>query len=227
MSYYSYCPECQNKYKKHEHCPECGIPLQPQTASRIKQHLEGDSNQAVQIAGNNQGDITIHQPVPQEGPTTLIQRETIKPIRIGNTPVKNWWFFVISALAIAADLITVIGYWLNFPAVTPAQTSHNNLMMFTTLSGMLLFVTAVILQRGRYITLPFGRTVERGKDGNLYLIRIGGTCGMCGSPVRVKTVGPKEYRQTRVTCTDNPDQHWWVFDRTVLGDVAEDYQDRQ
>jgi hypothetical protein len=222
---YLFCPECQNKYKTLELCPECNVPLLPPTAPQLQQRIKGDGNQAVQIGGDNKGDITIKQQVIRDKPTTLIQRETITPLTVAGAPVKNWWIFVVGALAIAADLITIIGYWKNLPTVTPAQGSY--LMVYTTLIGVFLFITAVILQRGRYMTLPFGRTVERGKDGNLYLTRIGGTCGLCGAPVRVKTVGPKEYRQTRIVCTENPDQHWAEFDRTWLGDVGEDYRNRQ
>jgi hypothetical protein len=224
---YLFCPECQNRYKTLEHCPECDIPLLPPTAPQLRQHIDGDGNSAIQIGGDHQGDITINQPSPQERPIALIQRETITPLTVAGIPVKNWWLFISAAIPLLANLLSIINFWLKLPTVTSTHNDYGNLLMYGMMIGALLLITAAILQRGRYITLPFGRTVERDKDGNLYLTRIGGTCGLCGAPVRVKTVGPKEYRQTRVICTENPDQHWAEFDRTKLGDVGEEYRNRQ
>lgn len=223
---YLFCPECENKYKTLELCPECGIPLLPPSAPQQQQRIKGDSNQAIQIGGDNEGDIIINQPAPQE-PTTLIGRETITPLTIGGTTVKNWWLFVSGAIPLIANLLSIIEFWRKLPGEAATQSAYGNLLMYAMLIGMFLLISAAMLQRSRYMTLLFGRTIERGNDGGLYLTRIGGTCGLCGAPVRVKTVGPKEYRQTRVTCTNNPDQHSWLFDRTVLGDVGEDYRNRQ
>jgi hypothetical protein len=224
---YLFCPECQNKYKTLELCPECSVPLLPPTAPQMQQRIEGNGNQGIQVGRDNNGNIIINPPASQEGPTTLIQRETITPLTVAGTPVKNWWLFVSAAIPLIANLLSIIDFWRKLPTATATQGGNSSLLMYGMVVGAFLLITAAILQRGRYMTLPFGRTVERGKDGNLYLTRIGGTCGLCGSPVSVKTVGPKEYRQTRVTCTNNPDQHWWLFDRTVLGDVGEDYRNRQ
>jgi len=89
---------------------------------------------------------------------------------------------------------------------------------------MLIILAAILLARARYITLPFGYTVEADRQGRLYFTKIVGTCGLCKEPVRIRTVGPKEHRQTRVECTNNPDQHWWEFDRTKLGDVGDEFR---
>lgn len=224
---YLFCPECQNKYKTLELCPECNVPLLPPTAPQMHQRIEGSGNQGIQVGRDNNGNIIINPPASQEGPTTLIQRETITPLTVAGTPVKNWWLFVSAAIPLVANLLNIIDFWQKFPTATATQGGYNSLLMYGIAVGAFLLITAAILQHTRYMTLPLGRTVERSKEGDIYLTRIGGTCGLCGSPVRVKTVGPKEYRQTRVTCTNNPDQHWWVFDRTVLGDVGEDYRNRQ
>jgi len=224
---YLFCPECKNKYKTLDLCPECGIPLLPPTAPHLQQYIKGHGNQTIQIGGDNKGDIIVHQLAPQERPTTLIQRQTIKPLTIGGTPVKNWWLFVGGAIPIIADMLSIIEFFQKLPSATATPNPYGGLLIYAMLIGLFLFISAAILQRGRYMTLPFGRTVERGNDGNLYLTQIGGTCGLCNAPVRIKTVGPSEYRQTLVTCTNNPDQHRWDFDRTVLGSVEEDYRNRQ
>lgn len=224
-----FCPECANKYKTLTFCPECSVPLSSSTTPQMRQHIKGNDNQTIQIGGDNAGDIVIQHAPVQDGPLATIQRETITPLRIGNTPIKNWWLFVSGALPIVAKLLTIVNTWQGGLTAAIASTPHpyTHLLMYATFIGLIPLITAIMLHRIGYRTLPFGRTFEIDKRGDLYLTRIGGTCGLCGSPVRVKTVGPIDARQTRVICTNNPDQHQWAFDRTVLGDVGEDYRSRQ
>lgn len=218
---YSYCQECNNKYQSLSFCPKCNIPLQ---TPNVTQNIKGNRNQSVQINGDNQGNIVFQQPVESITPATKIYRQTIKPLRVGNTPLKNWWLFTAGSLGFAANIVTILSY---FSQPMAGATSVYSLMMFAMIIGTLLIFTAYLLRRKKYITLLQGHTLEKDKQGNLYLTKIGGTCGLCNEPVRIKTVGPKECRQTRVVCTDNPDQHWCEFDRTVLMEVGEEYRQRQ
>jgi len=222
------CTKCKNHYplEKFNVCPVCDIELE--ITNTTTQNIDGNKNQTIQINGNNEGDIHLQQDIKTSTPTTIINRESIAPLKVNNTPIKNWWLFVAGGLGITANLVTTIGFFQKPISLT--GTSANtmpNFMMFVMLISSLLLLAAILLQRQKYITLPFGRTLERGKQGNLYLTQIRGSCGLCHEPVRINTVGSKENRQTRVECTNNPDQHWWEFDRTVLNEVDVEYKEQQ
>lgn len=189
----------------------------------MEQTITGNTN--VQIGGDNKGDIVIQQPPQQTAPTTYIHRTSIKPIRIGDTPFKNGWLLATGAIGVTANLINIINFFRN-PTIA-GDTSISHLLVPMMLVGILLLLTAGLLYRSRYITLPFGHTIEADKQGRLYFTKIGGTCGLCKEPVRIRTVGPKENRQTRIECSNNPDQHWWEFDRTILLDVDEEYRQQK
>ena len=222
----NYCPECSNVYKSFEHCPECNVPLQQQFTPSIGQRVSGKHNQSVQIVGGNQGDIVI-QHSPSEQNETTIYRESIKPIKIGNKPVKTWWILASGLVPFATNVIALIKSVMGITHSGLLQNTYSIPIFMTIIPGALLLLSAILLYRLRYMTFFVGPTIEVDKQGLLYRTNIVGTCGICQAPVRVKTVGSHETRQTRIICTNNPDQHWWDFDRTELGDVGEDYRSRQ
>ncbi len=74
---YSYCPECNNKYKSYEFCPECEVPLEKPNISS-NQHVNGDHNQSIQIGGANHGQVV-------NGPATFHQQIESREIAKYNT----------------------------------------------------------------------------------------------------------------------------------------------
>lgn len=212
---------------KYDSCLKCGklfTATSTTPASTVKQTMKGNSGQAIQIGGNNQGNIIIQQPAQTEEPTTFIHRESITPLRFGNTYLKNLWLFIAGGLGVAANLVEILTF---FRQPLTGATTLSHVLMWVMIVSALLLLAAFMLQRQKYIPLLFGRTIEKDRQGYLYLTKIGGTCGLCRAPVRINTVGPKEHRQTRVECTNNPDQHWCAFDRTVLGDVGDEHRQQQ
>jgi hypothetical protein len=228
---YRYCSDCNNKYKSFEDCPECGLPLYHLNGGNNQQTIK-DSNQTVQVGGNNSGDIFIQN---KEEPLTLIQRDSIKPITVGNTPVKTWWLPVIG-LATAGLGLTIEMFKLitTFKSLTNGGLSSVNssspLASLATLGLFaVLFITGaffirqfVLLKRRWHAGLPGNTLLERSHDGSLYTTKISGICGQCKGNVTVDTFG----QSSRVSCANNS-AHNVGFDWTVLGDVADDYKQRQ
>lgn len=217
-----HCHQCSNGYPadKFNHCPVCEIPLDNADFQQSQQ-FHGNNNQGIQIGGDNQGSVVINS-VPAEPKKTLIHRKKIKPISIADTPVKHWWFTASGALGLVGNLASILGVWLTLGSSeqSPLPTFP---IWFLLLSGF-LFILGIGMWRSRYLNLPFSsQAIEISKDGQLYLTRVSGTCSQCDSPVEVRTIGPKEHRVTVVQCTNNPQQHRWEFDRTILGDVGDDY----
>ena len=223
------CSMCNTEVSISKFCGNCGEPLIPaNNGNRLDQRIKGKNNQSVQVGGSNSGTIIINQPEAEQE-KTLIHRSFIKPLTIADRQITTWWFFIPGTLAVAANIVTVIIGWKTLasnPGYIPSTSSH--WMMYILFAGALLLVSGFLLKRAKYITLPFvNKILETDKHGNLFITRITGTCGLCQSPVRIRTIGSKENRQTMVVCTNNPDQHLWHFDRTVLPDVGDDYRNNR
>lgn len=144
---------------------------------------------------------------------------------------ETWWFFTAGALSLSGNIASIIGTWITLTSIgtipTPTHSSTTSWMPLFMIIGILLLMTGILLHRFKYITIPLiNKTIEVDKQGFLFITKITGTCGRCQSPVKVQTVGGKDNRQTAVVCTNNPDQHIWQFDRTVLPDTGEDYKNR-
>lgn len=226
---YLTCPQCPGKYPATQftECPACNVTLNiPDNPLPVSQQTNGNHSPATQIIGDgNVFEQKIFVP-SNEDKTTFIHRSSIQPLTIANTPIKSWWFIVSGALGLTGSLASIVGTWVTMADKGIIQTSSHALPMWVTITSMLLLLTGAIFQRSKYITLFFGRTIEKDKENNLYITRIEGECGLCKHPVKVKTIGSKEARQTVVMCTNNPDQHRWPFDPTVPGDVGEDYREQ-
>jgi len=230
------CEACNQEVPLNNFCGNCRTPLatpdsgnhldQEIDGNHLDQEIDGHHNQGVQVGGNNSGTIILNSSEPEQE-KTLIHRSFIKPVTIADKQVKAWWFFASGALSVVGSIASIIGTWMALASDAgsmPSPPSH--WMFYVTVAGMLLLLSGFMLQRAKYITLPLvGKTIEADRYGNLFITKIAGTCGLCKSPVKVKTIGPKENRQTMVVCTNNPDQHLWHFDRTVLSDVGDDYRD--
>jgi len=225
---YRYCAKCDNKYRSFEDCPECGLPLHQLEGGSNSQIIR-DSEQAVQVGGDNSGDIFIQG--KQEGPVTLIQRDSIKPVTVGDTPVKTWWLSVIglttAGLGLTIQLVKLIttfkafgGDGLNSSPIATLATLALFAVLFLT--GAYFMRQFILLKRRWHAGLPGNTLLERSHDGRLYTTKISGTCGQCNGNVVVDTYG----HASRVACERNP-AHDVNFDWTVLGDVAQDYEQRQ
>lgn len=219
------CKQCDNTYPADEfsHCLVCKIPLRDKAnGQHVTQSFEGNHNQGVQVGGNNQAPITIN-PAPPEPKKTLIHREKNTPISIAGTPVKHWWFSIIGALGVIGNLASIAGLW--FALDSSGQPLIPTFPIWTLPLFFFLLSLGLGLWQIRYLKLPLtSRTIEIDKHGALFLTQVSGICRECDSPVEIGVIGSKENRTTVVRCTNNPRQHRWEFDRTILGDVGEDYR---
>lgn len=229
------CQQCHNQYPLQQFtmCPVCHIPLSPPEHHVQNPSIQGDNNRLnlTQVTGGNNDikqanrDIIINPP-PPEPEKTLIYRASIKPLTIAHTPVKTWWFFLSGGISFIGGLARIVGTWLTLTSgVANGTPSHGSIFLLPL--SILLLASGGLLHYGRYRTLLFGRTIETDKKGRLYLTRIKGTCSICKHPVSIRTIGPNNHRVTVVSCDNNPSQHRWAFDRTVLPDVGEDYEQGQ
>ncbi len=226
---YRRCKKCPGIYPAEQFavCPSCQIALcEPDYPTSLDQDTSGNNNQATQIIGHKnkvEQHITLER--EKSDPITFIHRSIIKPVSIGNIQLKSQWFTFLGLFGFIANLASVGGFWMAFTDKT-GMFQQFTLPIWTLLLSMFFLIVGFLLRRAKYMTLFFGKTIERDRHGDLYYTLITGKCGLCKHPVSVKTVGSKNARQTVVICSNNPDQHIWAFDPTVLGDVGDDYRER-
>lgn len=220
------CPACNQEVAIDSYCGKCREPLtQPKDGNHLKQKIKGHHNNGIQMGGDNNGTIIINPTSPVQEQTP-IRRSSIKPISILGKHVKNWWLLVSGGLTLAANIATVIG---TFSAFASGEAS-SSLAPSPFLLWLLIFNAPFILLSGflltkKVVTLPLiNKTIEKDKDGFLYITNITGTCGICKSSIRVKTIGPEDSRKTVIACTNEPELHQWPFDRTKMPDVGDNYR---
>lgn len=220
------CSACNTEVVFDTSCSHCGHSFtSPDNGNQLDQTFNGDGNQGVQAGRDINGTVIINPAEPEEE-KTLIYRSFIKPLTIADQQIKTWWFFIPGALGFLGSIASIVGTWMTLASNTDSlSTPPSHSMFYIIAISMLLLFLGFILQRSKYLTLLFfNKTIEADRGGNLFITQITGTCCLCKSPVKIKTIGPKENRQTMVICTNNPDQHLWYFDRTVLPDVGDDYR---
>jgi hypothetical protein len=174
------------------------------------------------LGGDNHGTI-IFSPRAEEPKRAIIYRESIKPIRIANTPIKYWWLLISGGVGFIGSVASIVGFWANLNLNVPSNHApSSDVNIFITMISIMVFITGLILRRSKYITIPFSRTIESDHNGSLYLTKISGKCAHCDKPVKVKTVGPQNNKRTFVLCTGNS-EHRWKFVPAALTDVGDDY----
>jgi hypothetical protein len=212
------CPGCENVVRPSDRfCSNCARPLSPSPQQNLTANI-GDHNIGSFIGTTLQNSqVNFHGLLPPGEPVALIDRAQQKPLKLFGHPLKAGWLIFAGAIGMLANLAdissgffsgklhTYMPFWVGIGVMTVA---------------VLCFVCGVHLYRFRFSSLigPYG--LQTGADNSVHLIKISGTCPYCSGELTIRSIGPREHKIPMVVCKRNPTGHQWLFDHTVLGDIA-------
>jgi len=187
---YSYCPECNNKYKSYEFCPECAVPLQIPNMNP-NQHVDGDHNQSIQIGGDNHGQVV-------NGPATFHQQIEGRETADYNTKLDRT-YSSLSEMARPAILNSIGAAGIGLLQWFGAWASLLSFFGFSApLLGIgqmviIVFALAIAIPAGfrLYDTIQligntwfrrFSNLYIKKEDGSIEALRVSGKCPIAGCP---------------------------------------------
>jgi hypothetical protein len=211
------CPGCEHAVRLGDKfCSNCARPLSPPPQQNIVSHI-GDHNIGSFIGSTLQNtQITFHEP-PSGEPIAYIDRAKQTPIKLFGHPLKIGWLIFIGVIGFLANLADISSGFFSGKLHTymPFWVGLGLMMM-----GVLCLVCGFQLYRFRFASLigPYG--LQSGADNSVHLIKIAGTCPICSGELTLQNIGPQQQKVLMVVCKRNPAWHRWIFDHTVLGDIA-------
>jgi len=202
-----HCSECgANVSEAAKFCGECGNNLKAQEGVNI---TSGDQSvnfgQGNEVSGNT---ININSN-DEAKDQAYIDRTKVKPLSIAGTQLKASWLVATGILSFFGSIASILGF---FGTGTPP--TFVPLIML----GVILLPVGLALIQTKHLSLPPFLNLETGKEGEIYITKIEGSCPKCTGSLKLRSIGSKNNKSTVVRCTRNPD-HLWGFDPTVLSDL--------
>ena len=161
-------------------------------------------------------DIHIGTAVPKE--RVAIQRVSHGRLAIVGTIPTTGWLLAIGGIGTVICLVAFFSALTNISSISSLNAV--NFWLYLGIAFALLFVVGLYLRIIRFVHFPWlNLTIETDNNGRLYTTKVQGICPRCGSTVRLRRVGAKGEKVTKLVCRRNPFQHVWEFDPTELPDI--------
>lgn len=172
-------------------------------------------------AGTNGG---VVNPTANKEEQTVIYRASVKPYKLGKQIDLNWTMAIGGAVSFIS-IACMVSFWQH-PILFAPVFGFLPWVYIPMMSGLVLLLWSMVMNYSKTKHTWFGASLEVDKNRLLFKTRISGTCGMCGGDMRLAESVERRKRVHIVLCKKHPQYHRWVFDRTVLSDVGDDYHNR-
>ncbi len=130
----------------------------------------------------------------------------------------------MEAFATVSGLASILGLYFTFfsPFGIKVPSSWFGALFFTLVVAVSFGLVSFVLKRQRFCRLdPFALCLELGKRDGVYLTMLRAACPWCGSRMLLRSVGPKNSRESAFVCERNPRQHRALLDPTALPEIGE------
>lgn len=128
------------------------------------------------------------------------------------TPVNSFWSILLSAIGLAASLITVLSSF--FEGTKEILNNEHSVLSrsWLVLVFVLLLSFCIYLKRQKFIWLYFFNLVV-GSQGRIHLKGpLRGDCPDCDGTLQLRYVGLEGTKKLKAVCSSRPSRHIWEWD---------------